>query len=61
MPTYEYKCNSCEHEWEKYQNINDKPVKKCPKCGKIKAKRQISRQSGGFILKGNGWAADGYS
>lgn len=61
MPTYEYVCKHCEHEWEVFQSINEKPVKECPKCGKPKAKRQISKQAGGFILKGSGWANDGYS
>jgi putative FmdB family regulatory protein len=57
--TYEYACVACHHEWEAEQSIRDEPLKKCPKCGKLQAKRQISRGAG-FILKGGGWYADGY-
>jgi len=57
--TYEYACGACGHEWEAEQSIRDAPLKKCPKCGKAQAKRQISKGAG-FILKGGGWYADGY-
>jgi putative FmdB family regulatory protein len=57
--TYEYACSACGHEWEAEQSIREEPLKKCPKCGKLQAKRQISRGAG-FILKGGGWYADGY-
>lgn len=57
--TYEYACGACGHEWEAEQSIRDQPLKKCPRCGKLQAKRQISRGAG-FILKGGGWYADGY-
>src|SRR5689334_13526174 len=57
--TYEYVCGACAHEWEAEQSIRDQPLKKCPRCGKLQAKRQISRGAG-FILKGGGWYADGY-
>jgi putative FmdB family regulatory protein len=59
MPTYEYTCDSCDHEFEREQRITDKPIKKCPKCGKPKARRMIG--GGGFILKGGGWESDLYS
>lgn len=57
--TYEYACTACGHEWEAEQSIREAPLKKCPKCGKLHAKRMISRGAG-FILKGGGWYADGY-
>jgi len=57
--TYEYACTACGHEWEAEQSIREAPLKKCPKCGKLQAKRMISRGAG-FILKGGGWYADGY-
>jgi putative FmdB family regulatory protein len=59
MPTYDYICSSCSNAWELEQRIVEDPVKKCPKCGKNTAKRQIS-SGAGFILKGGGWYADGY-
>jgi putative FmdB family regulatory protein len=59
MPTYVYTCDSCSHEFEREQRITEKPVKKCPQCGKLKARRMIG--GGGFILKGGGWESDLYS
>lgn len=58
MPTYEYGCEACGKTWELEQRISEDPIKKCPKCGKLKAKRLIS--GGNFMLKGGGWYADGY-
>lgn len=59
MPTYDYSCDNCGHEFEREQRISEDPVKKCPKCGKLKARRMIG--GGGFILKGGGWESDLYS
>ena len=59
MPTYDYACDACGHEFERQQRITEKPAKKCPKCGKLKARRMIG--GGGFILKGGGWESDLYS
>ena len=58
MPVYEYACRACGHEFEREQRISDAPIKKCPKCGALKAKRLISRTS--FVLKGGGWYSDLY-
>lgn len=58
MPTYEYGCEACGKTWELEQRITESPIKKCPKCGKLKARRLIS--GGTFMLKGGGWYADGY-
>ena len=58
MPVYEYLCKGCGHEFEREQRISDAPVKKCPSCGALKARRQISRTS--FVLKGGGWYSDLY-
>jgi putative FmdB family regulatory protein len=33
MPTYEYKCDACGHQFEELQKMSDPPVKKCPECG----------------------------
>ena len=34
MPTYEYHCDACEHNFDEFQSFSDKQLKKCPKCGK---------------------------
>jgi len=60
MPTYEYTCTGCGHEWEAFQSIKADPLTECPKCGAPKAKRQVSLGSG-FILKGGGWYSDLYA
>jgi putative FmdB family regulatory protein len=58
--TYEYVCTGCGHLWEAEQRISAEPLKECPACGAAKARRQVSGGMG-FILKGGGWYADGYS
>ncbi|MBK8593137.1 MAG: zinc ribbon domain-containing protein [Sandaracinaceae bacterium] len=59
MPTYDYACDACGHAFEREQRITEDAIKKCPKCGKQKARRMIS--GGGFIFKGGGWESDLYS
>lgn len=59
MPTYEYVCKACEHEWEEFQSIKAEPSKKCPECGKKKAQRMIS-SGGGIIFKGSGFYQTDY-
>jgi len=59
MPTYEYVCKACDHEFEKEQRISDAPLKTCPRCKAKQVKRLISRTS--FHLKGGGWYSDLYS
>lgn len=59
MPTYEYACGACDHEWEEFQSITAKPSKKCPECGKSKAQRLISA-GGGIIFKGSGFYQTDY-
>jgi RNA polymerase sigma factor (sigma-70 family) len=41
MPTYDYVCDNCGHKWELFQSIKAEAIKKCPECGKNKAKRII--------------------
>ena len=58
MPIYEYYCDACGHEFEVMQKITDRPIRKCEKCKKLKAKRSISKTS--FVLKGSGWYVTDY-
>jgi putative FmdB family regulatory protein len=53
MPFYEYECSSCRYYSEVLQKISDKPLKKCPSCGKSTFKKMISAPV--FRLKGSGW------
>jgi len=60
MPTYEYGCPSCGHQWEEVQRITEPATEKCPKCAQPTAHRLISGGTN-FILKGGGWYSDLYS
>lgn len=59
MPTYEYRCEACEHEFEKFQSMKDNPIKKCPECGKQKVKRVIG-SGAGILFKGSGFYQTDY-
>jgi putative FmdB family regulatory protein len=60
MPTYEYACGACAHQWEEVQRITEAATAVCPSCGKPQAQRLISAGTN-FILKGGGWYSDLYS
>jgi putative FmdB family regulatory protein len=53
MPFYEYECPHCSYREEVLQKITDKPLKKCPNCGKSGLKKLMSAPV--FRLKGSGW------
>ncbi len=59
MPTYEYACPDCGHEFEAFHAMSAAPVKLCPKCGKKKVKRLMSAGSG-LIFKGSGFYITDY-
>lgn len=59
MPTYDYECKNCDHNWEVFQSIKAKPIRKCPECGKLKAKRMIGTGAG-IIFKGSGFYETDY-
>jgi len=53
MPTYEYECKSCGHNFEAFQAISDDPLKICPECGKDI--RRLIFGGAGVIFKGSGF------
>ena len=59
MPTYQYECQSCRHEFEELQSMSEPKLTKCPKCGKKKLVRLIGSGSG-MIFKGSGFYATDY-
>ncbi|MBR2434589.1 MAG: zinc ribbon domain-containing protein [Lentisphaeria bacterium] len=59
MPTYEYVCRSCGHEFEEFQSISAKPLEKCPKCEENALKRKIGTGAG-VIFKGSGFYCTDY-
>ena len=59
MPTYEYVCRACGHEFEKFQKMTEDPITTCPVCGEEKVERLIS-SGGGIVFKGPGFYATDY-
>lgn len=59
MPTYEYHCDACEHHFDEFQSMAEKPLKKCPKCSKPKLRR-IFGAGAAIIFKGSGFYQTDY-
>ncbi|MCX6956235.1 MAG: zinc ribbon domain-containing protein [Verrucomicrobia bacterium] len=59
MPTYEYACPKCGHEFEQFKSMLDAPLKKCPKCKKTGLKRLVGGGAG-LIFKGTGFYITDY-
>ncbi len=59
MPTYQYLCGGCGHEFDQFQSISAKPLRKCPACGKLQLNRLIGTGSG-IIFKGSGFYQTDY-
>ena len=53
MPTYAYKCDACDYEFDEFQKMSDDALTKCPKCKKNKLKRLISAGAA-LLFKGSG-------
>ena len=58
MPTYEYKCEQCGHQFELFQSMTDEPPKTCPCCGG--GVRRLIGTGAGFIFKGSGFYETDY-
>ncbi|NDA81894.1 MAG: FmdB family transcriptional regulator [Actinobacteria bacterium] len=52
MPTYQYLCTSCAHEFEMVQAFSDEAIKECPLCQE--PVRKIYN-SVGVVFKGSGF------
>src|SRR5262249_18125413 len=59
MPTYEYQCEACGHNFDEFQSFSDKPLKKCPKCKKPKLRR-IFGIGAAVLFKGSGFYQTDY-
>jgi putative FmdB family regulatory protein len=66
MPTYEYSCEKCQHQFEVYQSMTEAPLTVCPKekCalgkwGRGRVKRLIGAGAG-LIFKGSGFYITDY-
>jgi len=54
MPTYDYRCNNCGHEFEILQKMSDDHLKSCPKCSQETLKRLLGTGAG-ILFKGSGF------
>jgi putative FmdB family regulatory protein len=59
MPTYDYECDACGHEFELFQGINDPVQRKCPDCGKLKLRRLFGTGAA-VVFKGSGFYQTDY-
>jgi putative FmdB family regulatory protein len=53
MPVYNYRCDSCGIQFERFQKFADQPLTRCPECGK-KSLRKVYTPVG-IIFKGSGF------
>ena len=58
MPTYDYKCTQCGHDFEIFQSMSESHISKCPECGG-NVRRLVSGGSG-LIFKGSGFYLTDY-
>lgn len=54
MPTYTYKCESCEHQFDAFQRMSDAKLTDCPECEQ-KALVKIITATAAPVLKGKDW------
>ena len=59
MPTYDYECDTCGHEFELFQSISDAVKRKCPECGKQKLRRLFGTGAA-VVFKGSGFYQTDY-
>jgi putative FmdB family regulatory protein len=59
MPTYDYVCEACDHQFELFQQMKDDAKKQCPECGKKKLRRLIG-PGAAIVFKGSGFYATDY-
>lgn len=59
MPTYDYVCDACEHEFELFQSITEPVKRKCPECKKSKLRRLFGTGAA-VVFKGSGFYETDY-
>ncbi|MEW5795990.1 MAG: FmdB family zinc ribbon protein [Candidatus Zixiibacteriota bacterium] len=58
MPTYQYRCHDCGHEFEEFQSMADDPISVCPKCHGHT--RRLITGGAGLLFKGSGFYITDY-
>ena len=59
MPTYDYECDACGHEFELFRSISEPVKRKCPECGKQKLRRLFGTGAA-VVFKGSGFYETDY-
>ncbi len=59
MPTYDYECDACGHEFELFQSITAGVKRKCPECSKLKLRRLFGTGAA-IVFKGSGFYETDY-
>ena len=59
MPTYDYICDECGHEYEVYESITAEPRKDCPECHRDSLRRKIG-PGAAILFKGSGFYQTDY-
>ncbi len=59
MPTYDYECDACGHEFELFQSITASVKRKCPECSKLKLRRLFGTGAA-IVFKGSGFYETDY-
>jgi putative FmdB family regulatory protein len=59
MPTYDYVCDACDHQFELFQSITAEPERKCPVCRRLKLRRLIG-PGAAIVFKGSGFYKTDY-
>ena len=59
MPTYDYVCAACVHEFDLFQSMKEEPKRKCPACGRQKLRRLIG-SGAAIVFKGSGFYKTDY-
>ena|SRR5439155_1356798 len=59
MPTYEYHCDACEHQFEEFQSMSEAALSKCPQCGRKKLRRLFGTGAA-ILFKGSGFYQTDY-
>ena len=59
MPTYDYVCDACDHKFELVQSMKDDPIRKCPKCKRLKLRRLFGTGAA-VMFKGSGFYQTDY-
>jgi putative FmdB family regulatory protein len=53
MPIYAFRCDQCDHAFDRLQKLSDPDPEACPACGAAAVRREVTAPA--FRLAGSGW------